>query len=485
MYRARSKRAERRRFILTYTLVPLLILGLVTLLVMYMLGYRFSMESHTVSQGGLLQLGSQPAGAEVTVDTTTLPGRTLTRYDAPAGLHTVVMRRDGYIPWQKTVTVEPGKVLWLTYARLIPQTIKQSTVKEYASVSSSVAANQRMIALPDPAKPELAVTALGDTPRQTTVAIPVNISTRVTAASRYEVVRASVSGRYVLVKHSAGKQHEWWLVDVQSPERSHNITTIAGEWTAEPLLGVSNEQQLYVIVNHELRLIDVARQTLSAPIMSNVAEAQQSATGIVSYVTHTAGTPKQRAVGYYTPGADKPHTIKSYYDDGKVPLRLRIAEYSGSHYVVLQYGTTIEISSTRLVSSGAGQDLSLVSLATLAVPDGSDYVSFSPSSRFVVSQHGSTYLTYDLELNSLSTATLKGEAQVSRPLAWLDTHVIWSDRDNQLRLYEFDGAYANTIGEVIEGQAVALSSDGKYIYAFQPGKDGSSTQLVRFHLRVE
>ncbi len=483
MYRARSKRAQRQRLILTYTFVPILIIGLVAVLVMYMLGYRFSLENQTVSQGGLVQLGSQPNGAEVTIDTAALPGRTATRYDASAGLHTVVMRRAGYEPWQKTVTVEPGKVLWLTYARLIPQTIKQSTVAHYASMGTSVTGGQRIVALSDATKPELAVTALGDTPRQTTVSIPASISSRVTAASRYEAIKLSNSGRYVLVRHTADTLREWWLVDIQSPEQSRNITTIVGEWTAEPLLGSSNEQQLYVIVNHELRLVDAARQTLSAPIVTDVAEIQQSQ-DIIAYVTRAAGKPQQRVVGYYTPGASKPHVIKPYYDDGTTTLRLRIAEYSGSHYVVLQYGTTIEISSTHLGSSDTAGNLSLTSVATLAVPEGADSISFAPGARFVVSQHASTYLTYDLELNSLSTAMLKGDAQSTRPLGWLDGYTIWSDRDSQLRLYEFDGANAHTIGEVIEGQTTTLGNDGKYIYAFQAAKEGG-VNLVRFHLRLE
>ncbi len=484
MYRARSKRAERRRLILTYTLVPALIVGLVVLLVMYMLGYRFSLESHTVSQGGLLQLGTQPTGAEVTVDTTTLPNRTVTRFDATAGLHTVVMRRDGYIPWQKTVTVEPGKVLWLNYARLIPQTIKQTTVGQYAAIGSSAASSQRLVVLPDVAKPELIVTTLGETPRQTTVAIPATISTRTAATSRYEVAKLSTSGRYALVKHTVGNQYEWWLVDTQSPDRSRNITTIVGEQTDEPLLGANDEQQLYVLVNHELRLIDAARQTLSAPLVANVAEVQQSARGVIAYVTRAQGKPSQRVAGYYTPGAAKPHVVKTYYDDGRTTLRLRMAEYNGERYVVLQYGTTIEISATQLRPSDSAQDLSLTSLATLAVPEGADYVSFSPTARFVVSQHAATYLTYDLELNSLSTTSLKGDSARTRPLAWLDAYTVWSDRSGQLRLYEFDGANAHTIGQVIEGQTAVLGSDGKYIYAFQPSEDGA-VNLVRFHLRIE
>ena len=485
MYRARSKRAERRRLILTYTLVPLLIAAVVALLVFYMLGYRFSLANRTVTQGGLIQLSSLPTGADVTIDTYKLPSQTTTRYDASAGLHTVTMHRDGYLPWQKTVTVEPGKVLWLNYARLIPEKIEQSTVQAFANVDSSVASpnGQTFVVIPDATKPLLTHIALGDTVRQTDITLPASLYQTPTKQSRFTVTKLSSSGRYALVKHTLDSEYEWLFIDTRSPDQSRNISELVGRKIDEPIVGASDERRLYVIVDHTLRQVDTEQQTVSAPLIDNVAEVSQSANGVLAYVSQASGTPKQRAAGYYTPGATKPHVIRTFYDDGRTVLRLRLAKYMNDDYVVLQYGTSIEISSTRLVRSDNGQDLSLTSVATLAVPDGADNVSFSPSGRFVVSQRASTYLTYDLELNSLSTSSLKGEAAVTRSLSWLDNYILWSDRDNTLRLYEFDGANSHTIGAVIGGQAAILSSDGKYLYAFQTSSDGTP-QLVRFHLRT-
>lgn len=485
MYRARSKRAERRRLILTYTLAPLFIAAVVALLVFYMLGYRFSLANHTVSQGGLLQLDSKPSGAAITIDTYRLPSRTAARYDAAAGLHTVTMQLDGYVPWQKTVTVEPGKVLWLNYARLIPEDIKQTAVANYSKLGSSVASanGQMVVAVPEASKPLLDVLTLGETVKRQTAVLPSSLYHE-GKKSQFTVTKLSKSGRYALVKHTYDAQYEWLVVDTRSVDRSRNITDLAGRETDEPIFAASSERKLYALVNHTLRLIDVDAGTMSAPLVSDVAEISQNTEGVIAYTSLVSGTPKQRVAGYYTPGASKPYVIRTFYDDGSTVLRLRMAEYAGDHYVVLQYGSTIEISATRLSPSDRGQELQLTSVATLAVPDGADSVSFSPSARFVVSQHASTYLTYDLELNSLSTTSLKGEETVKRQIAWLDSYIVWSDRDNQLRLYEFDGANAHTLGSVTGGQAVVLSSDGKYIYAFQASSDGAAVNLVRFLLRV-
>lgn len=486
MYRARSKRAERRRLILTYTLVPIFVAGVVALLVFYMLGYRFSLADHTVSQGGLLQFASQPGGANVTIDTYRLATNTPTRYDASAGLHTVTMRQDGYIPWQKTVTVEPGKVLWLNYARLIPEQIKQTSLARQDSLAGSLAsvAGQLIITLPDASKPALERIALGDTIQRSTISIPAKLLKSGVTQSRFALAAVSKTGRYAVVKHSYEKAYEWLLIDSQSPDRSRNLTTIIGRATDMPLFAASSEQKLYTLVDHDLRLVDASAETLSAPIIRDIAEISQSTDGAIAYVTRASGTPSQRVAGYYVPGSAAPHVVRTFYDDGRTTLRLRIGSFSGDTYLVLQYGATIEINATRRLVASSDETLQLTSIATLAVPDGADTVDFSPSGRFVVSQRAATYLTYDLELNSLSTTSLKGESNGKQPLGWLDSYIVWSDRGGVLNLYEFDGANNSTIGAVMPGQAIVLSSDGKYIYAFQAAADGTATELVRFHLRI-
>lgn len=487
MYRARSKRAQRWRLILTYTLAPLFIITVVGLLIFYMLGYRFSLADHTVSQGGLLQFASRPSGAKVTIDTYDLPSLTATRYDTPAGRHTITMRRDGYIPWQKTVTVEPGKVLWLNYARLVPEKITQESLASYKGLASSLASmnGQLIVALPDASTPSLELVSLGQTVRRSTVAMPTNLFRSDAANSRFSLAALSKSGRYILVKHTFTKGEEWLLIDGRSPEKSRNITTIVGHQTDAPFFATSSEQKLYVLVDRELRLVDTEAQTMSAPIISNIAEVSQSAQGVIAYTTITSGTPSQRVAGYYIPGASTPHIVRTFYDDGKATLRLRIGAFSNDTYLALQYGSTIEINQARSLVANTSDELQLVAVATLAVPNGADSLEFSPTGRFILTQRAATYLTYDLELNALATTSLKGEATGTYPLGWLDSYIVWSDRDSMLRLYEFDGANANAIGAVVPGQAVVLSSDDKYIYAFQQASGSTTTELVRFRMLID
>lgn len=486
MYQPRTKRAERRRLLLTYTLVPLFIGAVVALLVFYMLGWRFSLTDHTVSQGGLLQFASQPTGATITVDTYELPSKTNTRYDAAAGLHTITMRQNGYIPWQKTVTLQPGKVLWLNYARLIPEKITHDSLVSYAKLSRSLASTtgQIVLTLPHADKAELQRIELGDTVRPETVAIPDSLLKTNVKNSRFNLASISKSGRYAIIEHTYTKGHEWLLIDTESVNNSQNITTIIGGDSELPIFSTADPRKLYTLVNHDVRLVDASALTLSAPIISNVAEFNQSAQGTLAYVSRVNGSPSQRTAGYYVPGDQKPYVVRTFYDDGKATLRFLIGSFGAKTYFAMQYGTTIEINSTRSLIHTTDDQLQLASVATLAVPNDTDSIVFSPGGRFIMAQRAATYLTYDLELNSLATTSLKGPADSRQALGWLDQYIVWSDRDDTLRLYEFDGANTSAIGNVVQNQAVVLSSNNEYIYAFQKPSNSDAAQLVRFHLRA-
>jgi hypothetical protein len=110
MHRPPNKKAMRYRLTALYIITPILILLVSALLMLHILGYRFNLNDREITQGGLLQLDSRPAGATVTVDSKKIDGRTPNRTDLSSGLHTVMMQLDGYRPWQKTVNIDPGRI---------------------------------------------------------------------------------------------------------------------------------------------------------------------------------------------------------------------------------------------------------------------------------------------------------------------------------------------------------------------------------------
>jgi len=105
-----------RLFIVTVFLIAL-ILG-ITFTIKYAKGYRPSFKNRALEGTGLLAANSYPKGATVFINDklTTATDDTL---NLPPGEYPVKIAKDGYIPWEKTLKLEP-ELVTQTNARLFP-----------------------------------------------------------------------------------------------------------------------------------------------------------------------------------------------------------------------------------------------------------------------------------------------------------------------------------------------------------------------------
>lgn len=458
----------RYRLTALYIITPILILLVSALLMLHILGYRFNLNDREITQGGLLQLDSRPAGATVTVDSKKIDGRTPNRTDLSSGLHTVMMQLDGYRPWQKTVNIDPGRILWLNYARLFPKELQVAELNEFPLTAASLAArNGKVIAvMPRPDQARITLLKIqGDTVKPTELDLPEDLYAD-KAKSSFQMVAWSEDGRYILMKHRYTNGSEWLSIDTEAIDQSVNATNIAGQAISQVDFMAKNPRQLYVLANQSVRIIDTRSMTISAPIINGVSEFSQSSQGILAYTSVRDAKTNQRTVGYYTKGAAKPYPIRTVYDDGSKVLRIRIGEYVRKQYIALQYGSTVEVNLVALGTSDSTQALTQSSLVTIAVPDTTSTVSFSPANRFVLMVHQGGFMTYDLELGALASTPLRGLDKTYQ-LDWLDGAMLWSDRGGEIVTYEFDGNNIQEITPVATGQAVVLSNNQKSLYGFR------------------
>lgn len=464
MHKARTKKQELRRRILTFTIAPTIVIIGVTLLVLYIIGYRFNTTDNTLDQGGLIQLISQPSGATVEVDGMQLKRTTGTRLDAMSGTHTVTMSKAGYRPWQKTVSVEPGAVLWLNYARLVPETIQTTQKMAFNSVDQAVPVYEKdsILVIEDDRRPVITIADLSSEDDVERVTLPDGLS-RATPASSYSIDSIDGLGRYVVLK-ATGSETNWFFVDLTNASRSLNLSSIVGA----PILDVrfygDDARKLYVLSNDTVRMIEVDNQMMSAPLISKVDSIAVSPKGVLSYVTKYDETSSRRMVGYFTAGASKPRVIRRIHDNGNQLVDFRIDSYHDDRYGAVRIGNNLEIIGLPSESSDAPDDPRTTNVSTITLSEGSEYLSFSPGGRFVLSQESSTFTTYDLELSKVTTASLRGDTPVDRQIQWLDQHHVWSDRGGKLTMYEFDGANAQVIGTASSGNAALLSKNGKQLW---------------------
>ena len=482
MYHAPSKRKQLAQRILIYSLMTLTVICLVFVLMFFMQGYRFNQAEGRIEQGGLVQFGSRPSGASVTIDGAALGTRTTAKTTMTPGPHAITMQRTGYQRWQKSIDVKPGDVLWLDYARLVPVALEPQNVLSFDTVTgTTVSPDKRWMAVKQTAAD--AVITLVDLSKEpieteslelpeTAVSVPAEGK-----AEQFTLQEFDSSSRYIIVKHAFDDDKvEWLVVDIRNVAATKNITKLVGIDASKVAFTNADSKKLYIQTAHEIRHVDIDASTLSGPLVSNVADFSLYKNTIL-YTTRFDEKTKQRTIGYFDSGADKPRVLRSYGGDDDATLRVAAGKYFENTYITLAHGESVEIMRGDLPRSDSADIATSTTVAAMNVPGGVTHVSNINNGRFVVAQADQTYVVYDLSLKKTTTTQLPAGPSIKRKLGWIDSYHVWSDIGGMARLLEFDGANQHDIMPVAEGFDVTLSTRGTYLYGIS-----SSTQDQKMHL---
>ncbi len=453
-----------------YAAMTTTVLVVVSILILIMLGYRFDRTAGTLEQGGLVQLNSIPSGASLTINAARLSATTGTKTTLAPGQHAITMSRDNYRTWQKTVEVKSGTILWLNYTRLIPTELPVEDVASLPAVTSSMPSpnRERYAMTAQKTSPTVRIANIdADTPEITTLELPEASYTpaKDAASETFRLHAWDPSSRYLLLEHLYDGEREWIVVDTDNISNTRNITTVFDIAMTKPQFSQSDDYVLYALISGDIRRVDIEAATISAPLVRNVAEFSFFDSSTLLYVTNVNDSTKSRSVGYRSEGASEPRAIRTYSDDGSVPLHVTAGKYYNQTYVGIAHDTTVDVLSGSLPSSDSDDPLTLTAIATLSTPEPIDFLSNKTDGRFFVAQHENNFSVYDLELLKATTTTIRGEGSLGSELRWLDGYTVWSGLGGTLRFYEFDGANQNEIMPIANNQRPALSPNSRYLYA--------------------
>lgn len=475
MYRHPSKRKQLVQRIVVYSVMSVAVVALVVVLLFVVQGYRLNREDGRIEQGSLMQFDSKPNGADVSIDGIPLGSKTASKATVSSGSHFVTMNKDGYRQWQKSVNIAPGAVLWLNYSRLIPVDVPVEKVADFPQVDGSLTSpDNKWMAVKE--NHVNATISLFDISREEVKVNPIEIpATEYTSPSagkgqNFSLETWDPTSRYLLVRHTYNDgAFEWLVVDTENPSQTKNITRLLGV-TMSKVVFSGNNNILYVQTDNDVRKVDIGAATLSRPLVGNVAEfAVHDRSTLVFTTLNDPQANNTRSIGYYEDGAEKPHILRSYSDDGKTPLHVAFDKYFGDIYITVAYGESVDVVTGRLPANE--EEMAKMTRVTLFNQStGVDFLEMRTNGRFVIAQKGNDVQVYDLELKNLKKTTLKGPA-TTKKANWLDGYNLWSNLDGTLRLYEFDGANQQDIMPALTGQMVSLSPDGTFLYSIAHGEN--------------
>ena len=482
MYRRRSKRTQRILFFLTYTIAPLLILSSVTVLVLFIQGYRFSATNGDVFQAGLVQFGTRPGGATVEVDGAALAARTRTRINVSSGTRTINMTRSGYVPWEKIVEVVPGSVLWLTYARLVPSEVDVESLYTYEAAAAVLANSERNEFGIQPQANEptfVTIPATDSTPTRTSATLPESLY-ETSEGQKFTATEWSESGRYVLFRHDVGTSRTWLLLDTSDASRSINVSDTTGLAISRAFFDAADDRYIYLQTNRSLVRFDRSNLTTSAVLAKNIQSITQSPDGTLLIVASAVdgGT----TLSYITSAADTARQITfadtTNADDMGVIQSAALVTYDRRDYIgVLRDGGTLILSRTAIDSSETTTPLVLSPHSKLQISTTITRLESSPSGRFIALIGTDRLSMYDFEIEKLTP--LVAQYTTAPTLRWLDDYHLVDRRDGMLSMFEFDGANRTTITNVSPLYTSVLSGSGTYVYVLQHDADGYHVARAR------
>lgn len=466
-----NKKKRKLTLLLSYIGMTIAVVIISTVCILLALGYRFDFTSNSVEQGALLQLDSYPGGAQITLDGSVLSFKTAGKIEVDTGAHDVVFSRDGYRNWTKHFTLKAGEVRWLTYARLVPTTVRTSTVKEFDGLAE---------ALPSPDKKTIAVVTKSDSPVITlvdvsdskkiatnTITLPAEVLAAPAGASHsYHLVEWNLGSKFFLVRHDAGSIHEYLRVNIKDTKDIVNLSTKFGVGFSD--LHFSSESVFYGVENGNLRKFDLGSSSLSEPLAKDVVQMKLYGSSDIAYVRHTSA---QYVVGVIVGGTA--YKVNAY--DDTTPLLVDITSYFNERYVAITRGGSFELIKNPEKTASNG----MVKVVTLSYPSDLKWLDISTNGRFVIAGNSAQFMTYDIELAQRTDANFP--SFISDPSVapqWLDSYTLVSTGDNKLRTSDFDGENQQIVTDALPAFPVMLSGDGTLLYNFTKTQSGTMSLQV-------
>ncbi len=471
--------------VITYIGMTLAIIIIATYVVLFTLGYRFNVDDRQIEQYAMLQFNSVPSGATVSIDGNSANIKTPDEATVPAGEHTVTMELKGYQTWMKTVKVDSGVLSWVNYALLIPEELTVESVANYTDFYKSVASPNGHYVLIQTKQntPQFDLIDINSsTIKKTSLTIPTTAyseSESTTVTHGFYIDKWDDGGRYVLIKHTYGDKYEWLVLDTQDLQLTKNITKLFDFAITNIQFAGTSGNVFYALGSGDIRKIDVIAGTISRPLISNVTSFSIFGPNVICFVA-TESSAKFYTVGLYRDGDDTSYTVKTIDQTDGVQIDAAVSNYFNEYYVAIANGANVEVLSGSFPSST--NETGLKNYVSFSTSQTVKNLSFSPSGQYVFARSGASFTSYDLEYKSLASSVIDGKSD-DFSVNWLNDNYIWSDRDGNLTIREFDGANIHIINKVSPSQGVVITTNGRYIYSVNSlASGGYQLQRVRIIL---
>lgn len=455
-----SEKLQKRqslKVIISETIMVITVIITVALLALVVSGYWVNSD-FKVERNGMLQISSTPTGADVTIDgeTSSWLQRTNTSKVLASGEHEIILSKNGYDAWSRTINISEGLLYRLHYPRLFaqnrqPESVLDTTATTFATISPN---GSKLLLTGDTTE-----WSLVNLTRDTIAPQKLDISEYFSSVSLAEGATAGLfTGRiisadwdhdnsHILFQVSSGDTTEWVLLDVNNLKNSLNLTKEFGANFDTVKILDNSSSNLLAIRNHNLHKIDVPGRLISAVLVENILDFDHYENEVIYVAASDDGS---YAVNLLKIGdSETTHLMTA-----TSPLKVAISKFYDDMYI-----TTLQ---DKQVSLYKKDDFSKISDFELSFAP--NLMKVGHNGEFITMTEGTQIATLNMEANDVREWSVDGSS-----FGWLDNDMIYSVTGGQLIVYDFDGLNRRVLASNASGHFPVTVTDNKWLYYFSDG----------------
>ncbi|MCL2444585.1 PEGA domain-containing protein [Candidatus Saccharibacteria bacterium] len=501
MNNSHSLRKDRLRVIAVDIIMALSVVAIVGILMFITMGYSLTRDLN-LEQSGLVQFGSRPTGATISINGEEISSRTNTRTMLAPGEHSIHFYRSGFGPWSKNITLSPGQVLWLNYARLFPSNPELSTIRTYQNIASvSAAPNSQflLITFTDPNRPFHLLDLRSEEVRYReiiTSGFLSGLNDPEITNHQIEIMEWSGNNNRALIRHTFADYIEWILLDLRDPSESINLTTTYRLNFSDVKIASNDGRHLFMLENNNFRRADVNNQTISAVLLDNVASFTQINRDTIIFLS-VPNVNSLVNIGIYRDGERGASILYTVAYTGQ-----NLAVTGGRHYnrdhAIIADGQNILIMRGTFPSFGRPAPAFRVWRELTVDFEILDLTLIGNSRQIIATNHDRVF-NYDIETSIASYFNFRdptsppGESEYPEevpapiparfPVRTLGPFMLYTTRGDRLIVYDFDGNNIRDITAAHDNFDVVITSNDRFLYTVVRDDD-TTFRLVRMLLTV-
>ena len=368
---------------------------IVAILVAAVAGWRINSD-FTVEQNGLVSIKTRPTGASVNIDDSEQFQTSNMSKMLTGGEHKIVIQKEGYESWEKTITVTPGWLYRLEYPRLFKQDREKEELRTYANLNFFYVSPDRSAAIyaEENTTEWTLVTNFNGNLKYEDINIQGLFTNTENGEFKYKIkhLEWNENNERILVNVSNDKLDEWGIISLNTAQKSINISNDFSDLKDISDAKFEDSSGKGVLALAENKII---RLDLNSKSMTKILDDVESFNFRDNEIIYLENKSDSRKIKLYHIGDEKAVDVSDVDNDKTVALAL--TKFNSQNYLLYTNNNRMFVyRAADYPRSGSNFNMSLINENDLGIIP--TEVVVSKNNEFIVFREGSRVVVYDAEL---------------------------------------------------------------------------------------